>query len=82
MRARDLLEMVRRQPFNPFRLHTSGGKTYDVLHPDQIIVLRSRAVLPVEDDESNEQEFRDRLDHVALTHVERLEELTSSSSES
>jgi hypothetical protein len=77
MRPDDLLELVRRQPFAPFRIHITGGKTYDVQHPDQIIVLRSRAVLPV----GGEDGLADQLEHVALVHVVRLEELAESTSE-
>lgn len=78
MRPDDLLELVRRQPFGPFRLHITGGKTYDVQHPDQIIVLRSRAVLAV----GGENGVGDQLEHVALVDVVRVEELSESTSES
>jgi hypothetical protein len=71
MRPDDLLELVRRQPFAPFRIHVTGGVTYDVRHPDQIIVLRSRAVLAAGGDDS----IAERLEHVALVHVVRIEEL-------
>ncbi len=78
MRPDDLLELVRRQPFGPFRIHITGGKTYDVQHPDQIIVLRSRAVLAV----GGEDGVGDRLEQIALVHVVQLEELAESTSES
>lgn len=71
MRPDDLLELVRRQPFEPFRLHITGGRTYDVRHPDQIIVLQSRAVLPA----AGESGIPVRLEHVALVHIVRAEEL-------
>jgi hypothetical protein len=71
MRPDDLLELTRRQPFAPFRIHVTGGVTYDVRHPDQIIVLRSRAVLAAAGDNA----IPDRLEHVALVHIVRVEEL-------
>lgn len=71
MRPDDLLELVRRQPFAPFRIHITDGSMYDVVHPDQIIVLRSRAVLAV----GGSNGVPDRLEHVGLVHVVRLEEL-------
>ena len=74
----DLLDFVRRQPFAPFRVHITGGKSYDVRHPDQIIVLRSRAVLAV----GGENGVGDRLEHVSLVHVVRVEELAESMGES
>lgn len=76
MRPEDLLDLVRRQPFAPLRIHITGGKTYNVQHPDQIIVLRSRAVLAV----GGEDGVGDRLEHVALVHVVRVEELAQSTS--
>ncbi|MCA9154911.1 MAG: hypothetical protein R3C99_24435 [Pirellulaceae bacterium] len=78
MRPDDLLELVRRQPFVPFRLHVTDGKSYEVYHPDQIIVLRSRAVLAV----GGSSHLRDRLEHIGLVHVTRLEELSPTSHES
>jgi hypothetical protein len=75
MRPDDLIELIRRQPFAPFRLHVTGGISYDVHHPDQIIVLRSRAVLGVGGDNG----VSDRLEHIALVHVVRMEELPAKS---
>jgi len=75
MRPDDLLELVRRQPFEPFRIHITGGATYDVRHPDQIIVLRARAVLAV----GSANGIPERLEHVALAHVVRVEELSTGS---
>ena len=71
MRPDDLIELVRRQPFTPLRMHVTGGATCDVWHPDQIIVLRSRAVLAAGTDDG----IPERLEHVALVHVVRVEEL-------
>jgi len=78
MRPDDLLEFVRRQPFTPFRIHVTDGKVFDVDHPDQIIVLRSRAVLAA----GGENGVGERLEHVALIHVARVEELSQPTSES
>ena len=71
MRPDDLIELVRRQPFAPFRIHVTGGVAYDVWHPDQIIVLQSRAVLAA----GGGNGIPERLEHVALAHVVRIEEL-------
>ncbi len=72
MRPEDLLELIRRQPFLPFRIHATGGQAYDIHHPDQIIVLRSRAVVGAGSDNG----FPAHLDHLALVHIVRLEELS------
>ncbi|MDO8629417.1 MAG: hypothetical protein Q7R41_02895 [Phycisphaerales bacterium] len=36
----ELFEKVRHRPFEPFRIHVSDGTSYDVKHPDQIMVGR------------------------------------------
>lgn len=76
MQPDDLLELIRRQPFVPFRIHITGGTTYVVHDPDRIVVLQSRAVLAVGGDD----EIPEHLEHVALVHVVRVEELPDASS--
>jgi hypothetical protein len=74
MRPDDILRLLRRQPFEPFRLCVVDGTTYDIRHPDQIVVSRSTATiagtvanLPVS------IAHRDVI--VALLHISRLEPL-------
>ena len=78
MRPEDLLELIRTQPFIPLRIHTTDGQTYQVRHPDQIIVLRSRLVLGV----GGGNGVPERLQHIALIHVVRVEERSSEASPS
>jgi hypothetical protein len=70
MRPQDLLEFTRRRPFSPFRICMTDGRTYDVRHPDLLIVLRSRAIVGVGGDQ-----VPDRDEDVALLHVVRIEPL-------
>ncbi len=71
MRPEDIREFTRKQPFEPYRLHITGGQTYDIRHPDQVIVLRSRLVIGVSGNDS----IPDRVEHIALVHIVRIEEL-------
>jgi hypothetical protein len=71
MRAEDLHEFTRKRPFSPYRIHTTEGRSYDIRHPDQVIVLRSRVVIGV----GGENGVPDHIEHVALLHVVRIEEL-------
>lgn len=73
MRPEDLREFTRKQPFELYRIHITGGQTYDVHHPDQVIVLRSRVVIGV----GSENDLPDHVEHVALIHIVRVEELRS-----
>jgi hypothetical protein len=71
MRPEDLLEFTRKRPFLPYRICTTDGHTYEIRHPDQVIVLRSRVIIGV----GGENGIPDRTEHVALIHVVRIEEL-------
>lgn len=70
MRPEDLREFVRKRPFLPFRMYVTDGQTYDIRHPDQIIVLRSRAVVGV----GSNGDFPEHLEHIALVHIVRIKE--------
>ena len=43
MGPQDLFDLLRRRPFVPFRIFATDGRTFDVRHPDQALVLRTRA---------------------------------------
>ncbi len=76
MRAEDLHEFTRKQPFSPYRIHVTDCHAYDLRHPDQVIVLRSRVVVAVGAD----QGVADHVEHVALIHIARVEQLESEAS--
>jgi len=78
MRPSDFLELLRTRPFAPFRIHATDGQTYDVRHPDQIIVLRSRLVLGA----GGNGGIAEHLEHLSFLHVVRVEELPSEPAES
>ena len=48
MRARDLLNKLHDQPFQPFRVRLSNNSTMDVLDPGTVVVWPSSAIMPVE----------------------------------
>jgi len=50
MRQSELQEAARRQPFRPFRLVISTGTTYDIRHPDLIMVGRHSAIIGTTND--------------------------------
>jgi hypothetical protein len=47
MSGDELQEPARRQPFQPFRLILTTGATYDIRHPDLIMVGRRSAVIGI-----------------------------------
>jgi hypothetical protein len=48
MRARDLLNQLHDQPFQPFRVRLSNNSTMDVLDPNTVVVGPSSAIMPIE----------------------------------
>jgi hypothetical protein len=79
MSHQDLLDLLRKRPFIPFRIYATDGRTHDVRHPDQALVLRTRVILPLL---GSSDEVPERSEHLALVHVVRLEELSPDSSTS
>ena len=77
MSPQDLFDLLRRRPFVPFRIFATDGMTFDVRHPDQALVLKSRVILPLPADPD---EVAERSEHLALLHVVRLEEVPAGSS--
>jgi hypothetical protein len=73
MRPDDVLEHLKKQPFEPIRLFMSDGATFDVQRPDMCIVSRSTLYVGVPDPQR--REVADRVVHCALIHVTRIEPL-------
>jgi len=71
MRPEVVQQITRRLPFEPFRIVATDGRSCDVRHPDQAIVLRSRVVIGVGGDNG----VAEHLEQLALIHVVRIEEL-------
>ena len=76
MRADELLEFVRRQPFTPFRIHMTDGQAYEVNHPERILISRSLAIVAV----GGKNGIAERTHHVSLLHIVRVEDLADASS--
>ena len=73
MRAEDLMAMLRERPFIPFRIHMTDGRTFDIVHPEAVFVLRSRAIIGLRPDP--ETNIFDRSEQIALLHVVRTSEI-------
>lgn len=74
----ELLTVVRSQPFQPFRVQLTDGQSFDIRHPDQMIVGRRSAVIGLPAD-ANEP-YLDRRVTVDLIHVVSHEPLQVQSS--
>ena len=76
MRPEDVREFLRRQPFRPFRLTLTDGRTYDVMHPELAMVGRSwvQVGLARSGDPEN---IAERLISISLLHIMQIEPLES-----
>jgi hypothetical protein len=45
IRPQEIRDLLKKQPFRPFRIHMSNGKSYDVQHPELALVTRSEIVV-------------------------------------
>lgn len=49
MIAETLKDLLTREPFRPFRIITSGGKSYDVMTPELLVAMRSELFIALPD---------------------------------
>ena len=66
----DLLEALRVRPFVPFRLHVSEGATYEIQHPEMMLVGLASVVIAIPADPASP--YYHRTETVAARHVIRL----------
>ena len=71
MRAEELRKLLDRRPFEPIRLHLSGGDHVDIAHPEMAIVSRSLIAVGVGAVEG----VADYIVHYNLLHVIKIEPL-------
>jgi len=57
----------------------TDGQTYDIMHPDAVLVLRSRAIIGLRPDPSTT--IPDRSEQIALIHIVRTSEISGVGSE-
>ena len=73
MIAQDFLNLLKTKPFVPFRIIATDGRSYDVHHPDQIIVTLTFLVLP----HPSENEIPEHVEHLAISHILRTEHFST-----
>jgi hypothetical protein len=63
---------MQENPFRPFRLHTSGGKSYDVINHDMMFIKRNGVEIALD---LNANSVAERFSKIALLHITALEDL-------
>jgi hypothetical protein len=73
----DIINFLHRRPFEPFRIHLTDGTTYEVRHPEFVLVGRAttHVYFPVPDMPPPRFE---KYEVVSLLHITRLEPMEAS----
>ena len=74
MRPDDINNVLRRQPFQPFRVHLSNGQAFEVRHPELAAVGRSTMFIGLPAPDLPPTTY-DLFEIIALMHINRLEPL-------
>ncbi len=69
MRAEDVQQLLRAQPFRPFRIHISDGSHYDVTDPLYVLVWRLRVEIGLDPDANDVPR---RAVFIDPTHITRI----------
>jgi hypothetical protein len=72
MTAEGFREILRREPFEPFRVVMSSGESYNVMHPEIALVSARSLVLAIPDPSRAEGERFAFCSYLHIAHVEIL----------
>jgi hypothetical protein len=70
--AKAIKDLMNKHPFTPFRLHLSGGSSYEVVNHDAALVFRNFVEIGVNPDPDGILEKPVRC---AIIHISRIEDL-------
>ena len=73
--ADDIQARLRERPFNPMRLVTSSGQSYDITHPELVLVGRRSLIIGTASNE-NPSQF-ESVSRVAIIHITDLQDVPS-----
>jgi hypothetical protein len=71
MRPEELTALLRTRPFVPLRIHMTDGHTYEIHHPEVMVVGRSHAFVGLRPDPQTG--VVDRTEYFALLHIVRVD---------
>ncbi len=70
--AIQIKEMMDAEPFKPFRIHLSDGKSYEVQNHDAALVSRNSVEIGVHPDPDG---IAERFVNCAIMHITQIEEM-------
>ena len=68
----ELRDRMQENPFRPFRIHASDGKSYDIANHDMMFIKRNGVEIALDLDANSVAE---RFAKCALLHITRIEDL-------
>jgi len=67
---------MREKPFKPFRINTSDGKSYDIVHPEMILINKNRVTVAIYDEgEVPGEDLPSREAIISPLHVASVEDV-------
>lgn len=72
MRAQEIRNHLRKQPFQPFRIYLSNGLSYDVRHPEFMLVGQRDVIIALD---LGEDDIPGRFAYCDPVHVANIEPL-------
>lgn len=73
MAPQDLDSELKKEPFQPFRIVTTGGKSYDITETDRPLLLVGKRTVIIGLRVPESDPYFDRYEVVSLVHIVRLE---------
>jgi hypothetical protein len=73
MGPQDLESELKREPFEPFRIVTTSGKSYDITEKDRPLLLVGKRSVIIGFRVPESDPYFDRYEVVSLLHIVRLE---------
>lgn len=72
MRPDEIIQHVRQQPFQPFRVYVSDGSSYDIRHPEMIFVTKHHVGIAIKRGEERIPEEAAWCDPMHVTRIETI----------
>jgi len=70
MEADEIIGILRRQPFEPVRVHLSDGTVFEVWHPDQVMVSKRSSHVGVGGNGDRAFQRIVVVSNIHITHIE------------
>ena len=72
MRPDDIRAHLRKQPFEPFRVYLSDGSSYEVRHPELMLVTRTEVIIGLGGEDDELPESKVFCDPIHITRIKPI----------